>query len=272
MSEEFKIFDNRDKNKKVEASVFIATYNQQWCIGHILDALMSQSVDNFEILVADDGSSDKTHEIVKKYPVFLITQEDKGFRKTRIANEASKYVKSPYIILLDADCIPHRDYVKSHIEMREKGFYLAGRRIDVPQDLSEGFLKSSSKTSMQKYLLSHFWKVKKVNRLIPWRNPLLRKLFKQDQIPDMMGCNASFWYDDFVAVDGYDERYVKAHREDGDLCVRFQNLGLKIKSVKGLALIYHLWHVQQPYYENEDLFEETIREKRIKAVKGISSR
>ncbi len=89
-----------------------------------------------------------------------------------------------------------------------------------------------------------------------------------------MGCNASFYLNDFLAVDGFDESYVGYFREDGDLEMRFRHLGLKIKSVKGLCLIFHLWHPRRADVndQNELKFHETISSKRIKAVKGLSSR
>jgi glycosyltransferase involved in cell wall biosynthesis len=272
MSEGFEIFDNRDHNKQIEASVLVAVYNHEWCIELLLESLRKQSVQNFEIILIDDGSTDRTKEIAKKHPVFFITQEHKGFRKTRITNEASKYVKSNYIILLDGDCLPHTNYVKAHLDSREEGHYLAGRRVDIPRPLSEKYINLKKRPLIDTFLKINFWKMERPNRIFQCKSPFLRKLFKQNQLPDMMGCNGSFWLKDFINVDGYDERYVKAHREDGDLCVRLKNSGLKIKSVKGLALIYHLWHVQQPYFENEDLFNDTIENKRVKAVKGLSSR
>jgi len=272
VSEEFKKFDQRPEGGRPEASVVIATCNQGWCIGKVLEALSSQSYKNFEIVIADDGSTDDTHDVALKCPLFLITQENRGFRKTRIANEASKNVKSDYIILLDGDCVPHRDFVKAHVDAREPGRFLAGRRIDIPRRLSEEFLAVKPAERIERFLLKNFWKIKKMNRITACRNPLIRKLFRQDEIHDMMGCNGSFWREDFIRVDGYDERYVKAHREDGDLSERLKNSGLTIKSVKGLALVYHLWHERQPYYVNEDIYHETIAEKRIRAVKGLSSR
>ena len=270
--EDFRKIDKRDDKKSVLASLIIATFNQKWCLDHVLKALTKQSYKNFEILIADDGSTDETEAIALKYPVFFMTQENNGFRKTRVVNEASKNIKSNYIILLDGDCIPHKDFIKAHIDLREEGYYLGGRRIDLTEKLTRDFLAQKIPLGIEPFLLKNFWRVPKINRLLPIKNKIVRKLFKQDKIYDMMGCNGSFWYNDFLKVDGYDESYVKAHREDGDLCARLKHSGLKIKSLKGLALIYHLWHKRETYYQNEDMFKETLDKKSIKARKGLSSR
>jgi glycosyltransferase involved in cell wall biosynthesis len=51
----------------IEVSVIIAAYNEVRHISRCLDSLLRQSFDNFEIIVVDDGSSDGTSELVKRY-------------------------------------------------------------------------------------------------------------------------------------------------------------------------------------------------------------
>ena len=52
--------------------------------------------------------------------IIHLTQEDKGFRKNKILNEAIRTDKTGYMIFIDGDCIPHPDFIKEHIENREK--------------------------------------------------------------------------------------------------------------------------------------------------------
>ena len=250
--------------------MFLSCFNQERTIGVVLDALLRQKEKNFEIIVADDGSIDGSHRVILKYPVLLVTQRSRGFRKARILNEASRHIRSRYIILLDGDCVPHRDFVRSHLVAREKGRYLAGRRVDIPRELSEKIMSLSFPVDMQRFLIRYFWKAGKLNRIFQVKNPFLRKIFDQDRVIDMMGCNGSFWYDDFLKVDGFDEIYEGYFREDGDLDRRLSHSGTGIKSVKGLALVYHLWHPRrEDQNNNEARFQETIDEKRITARKGL---
>ena len=53
--------------------------------------------------------------------------------------------------------------------------------------------------------------------------------------------------------------------------LRLQNLGLRIKSAKNLCLQFHLWHEPRAFTPaNEDLLEAVKRDKRVKALKGLS--
>lgn len=273
------IIDQRH-HKNAKVSLILSCYNQEKSIGRVLEALQNQTYQDFEILVTDDGSTDDSKKIILGYPVCYVSQDHLGFRKARILNKAISQSAGEYIILLDGDCVPHHEYVEAHMRMREKGYYLAGRRIDLDEKITEGFFKRN--VAIEEYLWANFWKVKKLNRMFVIKNPLLRKISKQDEVCDMMGCNASFWREDFFAVDGFDESYEGYFREDGDLEMRFRNLGLKIKSVKGLALIFHCWHErreltkdpleQDRQKKNEERFQETIRTRRVKAIKGLGCR
>ncbi len=71
-----------------------------------------------------------------------------------------------------------------------------------------------------------------------------------EKVDDMKGCNFSVDRESLLKVNGFDEDYEGYAREDTDLEVRLQNLGLKIKSLKGLAIQYHVWHNRLPESEN----------------------
>ena len=66
-------------------SVIIPAYNASAYIAQCLDAVVCQSYMTLEIIVIDDGSTDNTIEIVRGFPVKLITQENKGVSAARNA-------------------------------------------------------------------------------------------------------------------------------------------------------------------------------------------
>src|SRR5262249_56009414 len=66
-------------------SVIICTYNGSRTIGDCLDGLLRLEYSNFEVVVVNDGSTDATAEIVDKYPVRLISTENRGLRSARNA-------------------------------------------------------------------------------------------------------------------------------------------------------------------------------------------
>lgn len=103
-------------------SVVIPTYNRASCIARCLDSLLSQTFNDFEVLVCDDGSTDNTQEIVAQYKNSLhiryFWNENWG-GPARPRNIGIQNAKSEWICFLDSDdwwyprkleeCIPHLD-------------------------------------------------------------------------------------------------------------------------------------------------------------------
>lgn len=108
--------------KKV--TVVIPVYNSEKYIARCIDSVINQTYQDFEIQIINDGSKDKSQEIIdsytKKYPdkIISIEQENKGVAKTR--NEAIKRSKSKYIMFLDNDDYLDRDYIEKYVNKIEK--------------------------------------------------------------------------------------------------------------------------------------------------------
>ena len=108
--------------KKV--TVVIPVYNSEKYIARCIDSVINQTYQDFEIQIINDGSKDKSQEIIdsytKKYPdkIISIEQENKGVAKSR--NEAIKRSKSKYIMFLDNDDYLDRDYIEKYVNEIEK--------------------------------------------------------------------------------------------------------------------------------------------------------
>ncbi len=85
-------------------SVIIPNYNGEKIISNCLDALRNQRLDNIEIIVIDNASSDKSPEIIKKYPVVYIqNNENVGFAAA--VNQGIKAARYEYVFLLNSDVV-----------------------------------------------------------------------------------------------------------------------------------------------------------------------
>lgn len=90
-------------------SIIIPTYNEEANIAVCLQSLLSQSYKNVEIFIVDDGSTDKTIEIIDsfikktkaKLPIKLLTQKHQGPGAAR--NKAAKIAKGDILVFVDAD-------------------------------------------------------------------------------------------------------------------------------------------------------------------------
>lgn len=96
--------------KDLKVSVVIPAYNEEKYIEGCLKSVLAQSVKPDEIIVVDNNSTDNTAEIVRKYPVRLLKEINKGITPAR--NRGFNAAKYPIIIRTDADTIVPVDWVK----------------------------------------------------------------------------------------------------------------------------------------------------------------
>ena len=104
-------------------SVLLATYNWPEALSLCLQALKEQTNKDFEIIICDDGSRDETKTLIldfqKNFPVPIkhLWQIDDGFRKTLILNQGIQAAQGEYLVFLDGDCIPQRDFIAQHLHL-----------------------------------------------------------------------------------------------------------------------------------------------------------
>jgi glycosyltransferase involved in cell wall biosynthesis len=131
---------------KSHNEVIITTYNNPKALDRVLDSINSQSTVDFLICVADDGSTQDTNLILKKWQTIFgsrmrhLWHEDKGFRKNLILNTAIKTSSADYLIFLDGDCIAKPDFVETHIRRAGKDRYLTGGVIRLSAAITEKLL------------------------------------------------------------------------------------------------------------------------------------
>jgi glycosyltransferase involved in cell wall biosynthesis len=82
-------------------SIIIPAYNEESCIENCLKSLEKQTYKNREIIVIDDGSTDKTLEIIKNYQILILHQDHKGPGVAR--NLGAKHSEGEMLVFVDAD-------------------------------------------------------------------------------------------------------------------------------------------------------------------------
>lgn len=234
-----------------QLSVIVSTYNWPEALRAVLFGLKSQTSRAFEIIIADDGSNEKTHQLIKTLqkhipvPLHHVYQEDRGFRVAAIRNQAILQAKADYILFLDGDCIPSPRFIERHLALKEEGYFVTGNRVLLTEDftlkvLSED-LRIESWTGWQ-------WVLARLsghcNRLLPFmRLPLgpLRTLWP-DRWQGAMGCHLGVWRKDLFQVNGWDEKYEGWGYEDSDLVIRLIQAGIHRKEARFSVPLIHLWH------------------------------
>jgi len=105
--------------KLPKISVIIPAYNEETKIKKCLDSLLKQTYKNVEIFVVDDGSSDKTPEIIKEFSVkykniSFLQQKQQGPGAAK--NKAAKKAKGPILVFVDSDEYPKKNYIEKLTE------------------------------------------------------------------------------------------------------------------------------------------------------------
>jgi len=95
--------------KKPRVSFVIRTKDESMWIGKVLQCLMDQTFRDFEIIIVDSGSTDKTLEIVKKFPIRLIQIKPEEFNYSYALNLGISKANGKYISIISGHSIPVSD-------------------------------------------------------------------------------------------------------------------------------------------------------------------
>jgi len=105
----------------VFVSVVIPLYNKEDFIKSTIESILKQTYDKFEIIIVDDGSTDKSISIVESFKdprIRIISQTNEGVSKAR--NTAIKNCSGDWIAFLDADDLWDRNFLFTFINMVNK--------------------------------------------------------------------------------------------------------------------------------------------------------
>ena len=263
-------------------AVIITTYKRPDALAAVLEGYLAQTDRDFEVLVADDGSTQDTAELIHRYqahaffPIRHVWQEDQGFRAAMARNRALAATTADYVIFTDGDCVPRRDFVARHRALSEPGWFLSGNRLMLSQAFTD--------KALQEKLPIHLWgwaawlgarQRGDIERLLPLiRLPNVRRLRKLAPLrwEGAKTCNLSAWRRDLLAVNGLDESYTGWGLEDSDLVIRLIRAGVYAKSARFSAPVLHLWHRENDranLEENRRRLDEVMRATHIRARQGV---
>jgi glycosyltransferase involved in cell wall biosynthesis len=108
-------------------SVIVPTYNRCGMLRQTLESLAGQRFpsDEFEVIVADDGSSDDTAEMVRSFSGRLrlryCFQEDQGYRVATARNAGARLASSPVLAFVDSGTLTGPDFVHAHLAAHAAG-------------------------------------------------------------------------------------------------------------------------------------------------------
>ncbi len=263
----------REANHALSTSLIISTYNREDALELTLLGVLNQSELPDEIIIADDGSGQATRDLLEQYrkkfsiPIIHCWHEDLGFRLSAIRNKAIAMAGGDYIIMIDGDIIIHPHFIKSHKRNARKGQFIQGSRVLLQERLT-------AKALAEKRVRFGFfnWGIK--NRLNTIYSPLFSKLisFYNNKANRIRGANLSFWKEDVIHINGFNEDFVGWGREDSEFAVRMRNLGIMRKHMKFAGFGYHLYHKEssrESLVKHDYILEQAIVNQLTSCDNGI---
>ena len=238
-------------------SVILSTYNAPAWLEKVLWGYRFQNDCHFEVIVADDGSTPETAQLLSRFSrstglsIRHVWHEDVGFRKSEILNKAMLEATGDYLIFSDADCIPRRNFVAQHRKFAAEGYFLSGGLVRLPKTLSEQLDVNdilSGRATNAKWLMAQGLPRDRKTRLL-MENERWGQWFDwfTTTRATWNGHNASGWRRDLLRVNGFDQRmgYGGMDRELGE---RLINAGVRSRQIRHRAACVHLDHTR-PYQQ-----------------------
>jgi GT2 family glycosyltransferase len=224
-------------------SVVICTYNGSKTIKEALTALQDLSYLNYEVIVVNDGSTDKTLEIISAFDVKIIDSVNMGLSYAR--NLGLKAVQGEIVAYLDDDAFPDPDWLWYLADMFNTTSYAAIGGPNIEPE-GAGFISSC------------------INHTPGTPTHILISDHEAEHIP---GCNMAFRKDWLLKIGGFDACF-RIAGDDVDICWRIQEAGGKIGFAAGAFVWHHrrntikkFWKQQQGYGKAEALLEKKWPEK-----------
>ncbi|WP_158545323.1 glycosyltransferase [Bremerella cremea] len=244
----------------MKSSVIITTHNRSYYLDKVLYGYLHQEIPPDEVVIADDGSTDETPEIIQKYqalapfPILHAWSPFGGVPQiAKARNNATRLCTSDYLIYTDGDCIPGPKFVADHLELAKPGYFIQGRRNFLRYSAFDSF--TGAENTWQQF---QHWLKGSLTRL-----DLLLRIPKftipSYGIHGIRSCNIGTWLCDVVAINGWNEKFVGYWREDSEFATRLMRTGVKRRNALYSAVLFHMEHEkvfnQEDFDRNNGLLE-----------------
>jgi glycosyltransferase involved in cell wall biosynthesis len=207
------------ENFSTEVSVIVPVYNGAPIIGDCINALLNQTypLEKYEIIVVDDGSTDRTSEILQRYSLSYFYQNNRGPAAAR--NKGVEMAQGNIVLFTDADCIPDSSWIAEMVAPFKSADIVG--------------VKGAYKTK-QKSLWAQFAQIE--------FNERYNILSKHTYIDMVDTYSAAFKKSVFISAGCFDISFPFPNGEDADLSYRMAH--------KGYKLVFNpkafVWHTNHP--------------------------
>lgn len=266
----------------MKVSLIVTTYNWPEALKLVLKSALNQDYQNYEIIIADDGSDEKTklciEEITKLGSIVIkhAWHEDLGFRAAQIRNKAVSISDGEYLIFIDGDCILPHSFITDHVQLSQSGFFVPGSRLKLSQDYTNQLITSNTSSDFRRRKILELWLKRKIKRVHPIFKMPADSTFRFKRKNKWQGavtCNLSLWRKDFFNVNGFNNDFIGWGLEDSDLVIRLMNNTIYRKDGKFYSYVIHLHHKEASRFhesQNYAKFQHSLKKRTIRCTSGVN--
>lgn len=267
---------------KRSLTLVIAVYNAVRYLEFIFAALQRQSFLNYEVIIADDGSGPEIGQLIERvranfpFPITHLWQPDVGFRKNVMLNKAIEASQSDYLIFIDGDCIPRRDFLGDHWSNRTENCGLCGRRVNYSKQITDRLTLEDvisgrfEKLTMRVLIDGLMARSSNLEDAVRIDSAFIRRILHLNRAR-ILGCNFSVEKTLLEKINGFNEDYqAPGLGEDSDIAFRLELAGARLIPLRYLAILYHLYHppTRVPE-ENKKIYEHIVTERNPICPNGL---
>ena len=221
----------------MKASIILSSYNNLSALELSIESLKYQTEKDFEIIIADDGSTDGTIEYLEEEGIKYFSGPNKGYRLAYIWNRGAELATGDRLIFGNSDIISHPNRVEEHLKFGRN--LVAGIYPSIPMEKVSVITKKMISQDFSK-IESFAEKDRRIDFINKLKHP---HLIHGKKIPPryMYGGNWSCPSDIFNELGGLDEGFKGWGGEDFDFARRAQYNGYNV-ILNVNCIGYHLDH------------------------------
>jgi glycosyltransferase involved in cell wall biosynthesis len=231
--------------KQLKCSLIITTYNWHKALELVLLSVLKQNVLPNEIIIADDGSDEKTKNLIESFqqkspvPIIHSWQEDKGFRAAKSRNKAIAKSSYEYIVLIDGDIILHKNFIADHLQFAKNGYFTQGIRAKLSDKKAQEIFANKKFTfkPLEDGIKNKRHSIR--SKILSW---IFSGTVRFNKLAMLQTCNMAFFKSDCIKINGFNEGFIGWGREDGEFGARLLNTKVKRRNLRCNAIGYHIHH------------------------------
>ncbi|MBZ4032870.1 glycosyltransferase family 2 protein [Ligilactobacillus salivarius] len=274
----------------IKVSIGVTVYNVEKYLRECLDSIMRQTIDDFEVIMVDDGSTDNSLNICQEYVARddrfkLIHQENKGRGQAGAKNTCLRYMTGEYVTWVDSDDVVDDNYLEKLLEVQEKTGadivrcvrkYIRNGNVYFVKGYEDGFINTdgifdlSLKTALEN-VLDHT-----LGTLEFWGELTPRKLYRgvtlsEGIIHEDQGNKLKLYFQSKKNVMTLEQLYSYRLREGSIMDSFREGKNLLREKLYDLKVSTFNWNKLMYYVDVADYKVEELREAYIKKLDKLSA-